>query len=161
MSDQYLMVLREFVAIAGGDPQHTEADTEVCFEHDGMLAYFYLHPQEPQLVVDVEIMQLSEPAAEPRNLERMVLLHQLNSLTRFTHGALVHFSPDQMLVLSRSYPLESLTGQKVAEQAAELLDYAANLRASWDALGQLMANTLASAGTWAGAGVQASPGQFA
>jgi Tir chaperone protein (CesT) family len=137
--DVYLAVLREFVALSGADASALELGSEVSFEFDGMLAFIFMHPLHESVVIDVEILQLREPLAEPVNLERMVLLHQLNSITRFTHGAQACLSVDNMLMLSQSLPVEGLTGQGLADLMGRLLDSAVNLRAAWSDLRSLIA----------------------
>jgi hypothetical protein len=140
--DRYLVVLREFVHSVGGDPTAVGPDTDLSYEHDGMLAHVLPHPAQESLVIDIEIMQLAEPAADPRNLERLLLLHQLNSVTRFSHGGSAFISLDQMLVFSRQLSVERLTGQMLAEAIADSLDHAASLRSAWDQLRELLAGTV-------------------
>ncbi len=138
-SDWYVMVLREFVTLTGGDPGAVSQETELSYEHDGMLAHLLPHPDQEALVIDIEIMRIEEPAAQPRNLERLQLLHQLNGMTRFSHGGMVFLSLDNMLVFSRTVPLAGLTGQHLAETMADGLDQAGNLRSAWDQLRELVA----------------------
>jgi hypothetical protein len=68
----------------------------------------------------------------------MLLLHQLNSITRFTHGAQAFVSVDNMLMISQSLPVEGLSGQKLADLMGQLLDTASNLRDTWGNLRSLM-----------------------
>jgi hypothetical protein len=137
----YLQALREFVALTGADAGSLEVGSEVSFEFDGMLAFIFMHPVNEEAVIDVEIMQLQEPQSEPANLERMLLLHQLNSITRFTHGAQAMVSVDNMLMLSQALPVPGLNGPQLAEQMGQLLDTAADLRTAWDNLRALIAQT--------------------
>ena len=138
LDDVYLSVLREFVQLVGADSDSLELGSEVSFEFDGMLAFIFMHPLQEATVVDVEILQLREPLSEPVNLERMLLLHQLNSITRFTHGAQAFVSVDNMLMISQSLPVEGLSGQKLADLMGQLLDTASNLRDTWGNLRSLM-----------------------
>lgn len=138
IDDVYLSVLREFVNLVGADASSLDLDSEVSFEFDGMLAFIFMHPVREAAVVDVEILQLREPQSEPVNLERMLLLHQLNSITRFTHGAQAFVSVDNMLMISQSLPVEGLTGQQLADLVGQLLDTASNLRDTWGDLRSLM-----------------------
>lgn len=160
-TDTYHLILREFAAAVGGDPAALEADTEVSFEFDGMLAFIFQHPSEDAAVIDVEILQLRDPTTEPANLERLMLLHQLNSVTRFTHGATAFLSVDQMLTLSRSVPLAGLSGQGLADVLSQLLDAAAGLRQSWDDLRALIRQAGEAAESQTGSVAMPMPGQFA
>jgi hypothetical protein len=138
LDDAYLSVLREFVMLVGADANALELDSEVSFEFDGMLAFIFMHPVQEAAVVDVEILQLREPQSESVNLERMLLLHQLNSITRFTHGAQAFVSVDNMLMISQSLPVQGLNGQQLADLMGQLLDTAANLRDTWSDLRSLI-----------------------
>lgn len=137
--DLYQEVLREFVAITGGDASALDSGSEVSFEFDGMLAFIFAHPSEEQVVVDVEIVQLQGLRSEASNLDRLALLHQLNSITRFSHGGMAHLSVDDMLMLSRAVPMAGLTGKRLAEVTGESLDIAERLRSTWSDLRALLA----------------------
>jgi len=150
MNDRYLILLREFVQAMGADPGAVGLETELSFEHDGMIAYLLPDPGQQIVVIDVEIMQIAEPAADSGNLERLLLLHQLNSLTRFSHGGSAFVSLDNMLVFSRQLGVERLSGQALAEALADAVDQAASLRSAWDRMRELVANTVR-----AGAGLRA------
>lgn len=160
-TDHYQLILREFASAVGGDPAALEAETEVSFEFDGMLAFIFQHPTEEAVVIDVEILQLRDLSSEPSNLERLVLLHQLNSVTRFTHGATAFFSVDQMLTLSRSLPLAGLGGQDLADVLSQMLDAATGLRQSWDDLSVLIRQAGEVAQSPSAASAMPLPGQFA
>lgn len=160
-NDQYLHVIQEFVAIAGAPPAPVGLDTEISYEHDGMLAHIFVHPQLEQAVIDIEIMQLAELTAELRNLERMVLLHQLNAVTRFTNGVAAFISLDNMLVVTRALRLTGLTGQGLAEAVAELFEHAAGLRAAWDELRQLVSQKIQDGASQAAASARPTIQQFA
>jgi hypothetical protein len=159
--EQYLHVIHEFIAIAGGSSSSVDPSSEISYEHDGMLAHLSLHPHFQQVVVDIEIIQLVEPAADALYLERMVLLHKLNGVTRFTHGASAFISLDNMLVVSRAISLTSLTGQALAEAVAELLQHAADLRSAWGELRQLLSRTIQDGAGQSAAGVSSGIQQFA
>lgn len=137
--DVYLQALREFFALTGVDTDAFDLGSEVSFEFDGMLAFIFMHAVNEEVLIDVEILQLQEPLSEPANLERMLLLHQLNSITRFTHGAQAFVSVDNMLMLSRAMPILGLSGQQLADRMGQLLDAAAELRTAWDNLRALIA----------------------
>ncbi len=136
--DVYLEVLREFVQIVGADAAALASGSEVSFEFDGMLAFVFFHPKEDAVVVDVEILQLHNLHQEPANLDRLLLLHQLNSITRFTHGATAHVSVDDMLLLSTVLPVRGLSGRALAECVGQMLDTASDLRAAWSDLRSLI-----------------------
>ena len=161
IDDVYLSVLREFVKLVGADSNALELGSEVSFEFDGMLAFIFMHPLEEAAVVDVEILQLREPQSEPVNLERLLLLHQLNSITRFTHGAQAFVSVDNMLMISHSLPVEGLSGQKLADLMGQLLDTAANLRDTWGDLRSLMDQAGQSLQSVNAPGSSFNPSQFA
>ena len=160
-NQQYLQVVQEFVTIAGGQSDAVSLDTEISYEHDGMLAHLSMHPRLDHVVIDIEIMQLTEPTAEPRNLERMTLLHKLNGVTRFTHGAAAFISLDNMLVITRTIPLAEQSGQTLAGAVAELLQHAASLRAAWDELRQLISQTIQADAGQSTAGARLTVQQFA
>jgi hypothetical protein len=136
--EAFHQVLSEFVALTGGDPSALEDGAEVSFEFDGMLAFFFAHPTQDAFVIDIEVMQLRDPSSEPANLERFLLLHQLNGLTRFTHGAQAMVSVDNMLMVSHSLPLQDLKGQLLTEALDQMLDVASDLRAMWTDLRSLI-----------------------
>lgn len=159
--DNYHLILREFAAAMGGDAAGLEADTELSFEFDGMLAFILQHPSEDAVVIDVEILQLRDLATEASNLERLLLLHQLNSVTRFTHGATAFLSVDQMLTLSRSIPLAGLSGQGLADVLSQMLDAATGLRQSWDDLRSLIRQAGQAAESKTTSVGMPMPGQFA
>jgi hypothetical protein len=142
LNDRYLALLREFVESMGADPGAIGLDTELSYEYDGMIAYVLPHPGQEIVVIDIEIMQIAEPAADPGNLERLLLLHQLNSLTRFSHGGSAFVSLDNMLVYSRQLMIERLSGQALAEAVADSIDQAVSLRSAWDQLRELVASTV-------------------
>lgn len=160
-SDSYLRVLREFAVTVGGEENALDMDTEVSFEHDGLLAFLFQHPTEDAVVVDVEIAPLRDALTEPSNLERLLLLHQLNSVTRFTHGASAFVSVDQMLMVSRTIPVQGLSGQALADALSELLDAAASLRQAWADLRGLIVQAGQVVESQTGAHAQPLPGQFA
>ena len=160
-TDTYLLILREFATTLGGDAAALEEDTEVSFEFDGMLAFIFQHPSEEAVVMDVEILQLRDVTTEPANLDRLMLLHQLNSVTRFTHGATAFLSVDQMLTLSRSVPLAGLSGQGLADVLSQMLDAATGLRQSWDDLRSLIRQAGQQVDAPTDAGLAPTPGQFA
>jgi hypothetical protein len=126
--DAYLEVLREFVALTGSDATALDLGSEVSFEFDGLLAFIFMHPLHEQVVIDVEIFQLNHPTQHP---ERILMLHQLNSITRFTHGAQAYVTVDNMLVLNQSLPLSCLKGQQLTDLLGQLLDKAVELRLAW------------------------------
>ena len=132
------LVLSEFVALTGGDPSVLEDNAEVRFEFDGMLAFIFAHPTQDLLVMDIEVMQLRDPSSEPANLERFLLLHQLNSLTRFTHGAQALVNVDNMLMVSHCLSLQDLTGGRLSEGLDQMLDVASDLRSMWTDLRSLI-----------------------
>lgn len=160
-SESYLRVLREFALTVSGQETDLDMDTELSFEHDGLLAFLFQHPTEDAVVIDVEITALREPLAEPSNLERLLLLHQLNSVTRFTHGASAFVSVDQMLMVSRTIAVQGLGGQALADALSELLDAAASLRQAWDDLRALIAEAGRAVELQTATHAQPLPGQFA
>jgi hypothetical protein len=160
--DRFVYTLREFVDLVGGDPASLDDGAELEFEFDGMLAFIFQHPQDDAVVIDIEVLQLRQPQTEPVNLERFLLLHQLNGLTRFTHGAQAQVSVDHMLMVTRSLPLSQMTGQKLAETLDQMFDVAADLRAMWTDLQALLGRTAKTLqGIDATAAAPLVPGQFA
>lgn len=123
----------------GADASALALGNEVSFEFDGMLAFLFMHPVQEAVVIDVEILQLMQPRTEPANLERMLLLHQLNGITRFTHGAQALVSVDNMLMITQSLPLTGLTGQGLVDWMGQLLDTASDLNSTWNDLQSLIA----------------------
>ena len=81
----YLQAVRDFVQALGADASGFDEGAEVSFEHDGLFAFIFLHPLEDRAVIDVEIFKLQDAGSEPAQRERLLLLHQLNSITRFNH----------------------------------------------------------------------------
>jgi hypothetical protein len=69
--DRFFQVLREFVALSGGQREAVDSGTEVSFEFDGMLAFIFMHPTEDMAVIDVEILALQDPAANAVNRDRI------------------------------------------------------------------------------------------
>jgi hypothetical protein len=159
--DRFFQVLREFVALSGGQGEAVDSGTEVSFEFDGMLAFIFMHPAEDMAVIDVEILALQDPGASAVNRDRMLMLHQLNSITRFTHGATAFVSVDNMLMISRNIVLDGLTGMDLAERLGEMLDTAAELRATWNNLRDLIVKAGQAAQGQTAAEVFFPPGQFA
>jgi hypothetical protein len=72
--DRFLQVLREFVALSGGQGDAVDSGTEVSFEFDGMLAFIFMHPTEDMAVIDVEILALQDPGGNAVHRERMLML---------------------------------------------------------------------------------------
>jgi len=75
---------------------------------------------------------------DPVQRERLLLLHQLNSITRFTHGATAFVSVDNTLMLSREVAIEGLSGEGLKHTLAQVLDAATDLRAAWTHLRELI-----------------------
>ena len=159
--DRFFQVLREFVALSGGQGEAVDSGTEVSFEFDGMLAFIFMHPTESMAVIDVEILALQEPGANAVNRDRMLMLHQLNSITRFTHGGTAFVSVDNMLMLSCNVGLDGLTGKDLAERLGQMLDAAGELRATWNNLRDLIVKAGQAAQGQTAAEMFLSPGQFA
>lgn len=136
--EAFHQVLTEFVSLTGGDPSALKDSAEVSFEFEGMLAFIFAHPTQDALVIDIEVMQLRDPRSEPANLERFLLLHQLNGLTRFTHGAQALVSVDNMLMVSQVLLLKDLTGVRLSEGLDLMLDVASDLRSMWTDLRSLI-----------------------
>lgn len=136
--DRFARVLSEFMASAGGRGEAMDLGGEVTFEFDGMLAFIFMHPREDKAVIDVEIFALQESSSDPAQRERLLLLHQLNSITRFTHGAQAFVSVDNTLMLSREVALDGLSGERLMEILGQVLDAAADLRSAWSRLRELI-----------------------
>jgi Tir chaperone protein (CesT) family len=159
--DLYLNVLREFVTLVGADSSALELGSEVSFEFDGMKAEIFMHPMQEALVVDVTVLQLSEPMSDPASLERMLLLHQLNSVTRFTHGAQAHVSVDHTLMLSHSFPVAGLSGRELASLVGKIIDSALELRTMWNDLQSLISQERNRPASSSQAATLIMPGHFA
>ena len=65
-------------------------------------------------------------------------MHQLNSITRFTHGATAFVSVDNTLMLSRELAIDGLSGEGLKHTLAQVLDAATDLRAAWTHLRDLI-----------------------
>lgn len=134
----YLQAVRDFVQALGADASGFDEGAEVSFEHDGLFAFIFLHPLEDKAVIDVEIFKLQDASPDPAQRERLLLLHQLNSITRFTHGATAFVSVDNTLMLSREVAVEGLSGEGLKHTLAQVLDAATDLRAAWTHLRELI-----------------------
>ena len=142
MSEEaYLLALRDFVQTIGADPSALDEGTEVSFEHDGLLAFIFQHPDTGDVVMDVEVQPIDAPLMDKGNLARFLLLHQLNGLTRFTHGAQALISADNQLIVTRSQPVAGLRGQDLVNMLDGVLDAALDLRKMWNDLRTLMEQT--------------------
>ncbi len=159
--EAFHQVLSEFVALTGGDPSALEDGAEVSFEFDGMLAFIFAHPTQDALVIDIEVMQLRDPRAEPANLERFMLLHQLNGVTRFTHGAQALVSVDNMLIVSQCLPLQDLKGGLLSGALDQMLDVASDLRSMWADLRTLIDAAGQSLQSIEGSSAPVHPANFA
>jgi hypothetical protein len=139
--DAFLIALREFVRIIGADDGGLDEGTEVSFEHEGLLAFIFQHPDTGDVVMDVEVQALEAPLSDRGNLARFLLLHQLNGMTRFTHGAQALISADNLLIVTRSRAIAGLGGQDLVAMLDGVLDAALDLRKMWNDLKTLMDQT--------------------
>lgn len=139
--DAFLIAVREFVRIIGADDSGLDEGTEVSFEHDGLLAFIFQHPDSGDVVMDVEVLAMDAPLSDKGNLTRFLLLHQLNGLTRFTHGAQSFVSADNLLMVSRSQAIAGLAGRDLVAMLDGVLDAALDLRKMWSDLKTLMDQT--------------------
>ena len=147
--------------MSGADAAALDDGAELTFEYDGMLAFIFQHPSTDELVIDVEVFQLSEPRMESANLERLLLLHQLNGITRFTHGAQALVSVDNMLMVTRSHSLEGMSGQQLTLALDQMLDVAGDLRSMWSDLRSLITQAGQSLDAGGVLDVVIDPAQFA
>lgn len=142
MGDEaYLTALQEFVRAIGADDDGLDEGTEVSFEHAGLLAFIFQHPDTGDVVMDVEVQALETPLADKGNLPRFLLLLQLNGLTRFTHGAQVLISAENMLIVTRSQPIAGLSGRDLVNMLDGVLEAALDLRKMWGDLKILLEQT--------------------
>jgi hypothetical protein len=135
---RYTQLLQEFSLLLGADFPEVDASSGLEFEHDDLLVKIYAYPDCTKVAVDVEIFKL-EPSAEPEvNEQRLRLLHQLNSLTRFTDGALATVNLDNVLLLGCALDLETLTAEELVTVFNNMIESGLDLRAMWSEMWNLI-----------------------
>lgn len=147
--DEYLALIRDFAAVCQADPTQLDPSGEITLQFDGLVAAIYPDTERQALVIDIDIFRLQNPQGDPANLERLLMLHRLNSLTRFTHGGIASVCGDDMLTLSRSIGVRTLDGQELAAVLTELVDAATQLADAWTDMRQLIQSTAESLGVQA------------
>ncbi len=141
---EYLDLIRKFAAACDADPNQLDPSGEILLHFDGLTAAIYPNAGLKSLVIDIDIFRLENPQADPANFERLLMLHRMNSITRFTHGAMAFVTGDNVLTLSRSVGVRDLDGEGLAALLIQMVDAANQLADAWTDMRQLMASTLAS-----------------
>ena len=134
----YTQLLQEFSVLLGVESPEVDEYSGLEFEHDDLRIKIYAYPDFSKLAVDVEIFKVDESASPEINSQRFKLLHQLNSLTRYTHGALATLSLDNMLVLGCSAEIQELNAQGLVSMFNNMIESGLDLRNMWSALWNLI-----------------------
>lgn len=136
--NRYTQLLQDFSALLGADFPDIDAGLGLEFAHDDVLVKIYPYPDMTKVAVDVEIFKLEHNVAPEVNEQRLRLLHQLNSLTRFTHGALATVNLDDVLLLGCSLELQDLTAEGLVEVFNNMIESGLDLRAMWSEMWNLI-----------------------
>ena len=137
-SSAYTQLLQEFAFLLGAESAVVDENSGLEFEHDGLLVKIYPHPDFSKVAVDVEIFQIEETVSAEVNLQRFKLLHQLNSLTRFTSGSLATVTLENMLVLGCSADIQEINAQALVTLFNNMVQSGLDLRNMWSELWNLI-----------------------
>ena len=136
--NRYTQLLQDFSVLLGADFPDIDASSGLEFAHDEVLVKIYPYPDMTKVAVDVEIFKLEHNVAPEVNEQRLRLLHQLNSLTRFTHGALATVNLDDVLLLGCSLEMQDLTAEGLVEVFNNMIESGLDLRAMWSEMWNLI-----------------------
>lgn len=133
-------LMSAFLEQVGGvsDVRTAEPNDSLAFEHDGLVLRMIPHPEQPWLMLSVEILALDPVFDEQLNHERLHILHQLNAVSYFDQRAMAVVTPSDLLVLCAHLDLRALEPQELIEQVNSMVERAKLLRDSWGQLGQLL-----------------------
>jgi hypothetical protein len=134
----YTQLLQEFSVLLGVDSPEIDENSGLEFEHDDLLVKIYAFPDFSKVAVDVEIFKLDENASAEINEQRLKMLHQLNSLTRYTHGALATITLDNMLVLGGSAEILEINAPGLVSMFNNMIQSGLDMRNMWSELWNLI-----------------------
>lgn len=134
----YTQLLQEFSVLLGVESPEIDENSGLEFEHDDLLVKIYAYPDFSKVAVDVEIFKIEESSSPEINEQRFKLLHQLNSLTRYTHGALATLTLDNMLVLGGSAEILEINAPGLVNMFNNMIQSGLDLRNMWSELWNLI-----------------------
>ena len=134
----YTQLLQDFSVLLGADFPEIDATSGLEFAHDDLVVKIYAYPDCSKVAVDVEIFKLEHNVAPEVNEQRLRLLHQLNSLTRFTHAAIATVNLDDVLLLGCALDLEGLTAEHLVTVFNNMIESGLDLRAMWSEMWNLI-----------------------
>ena len=130
----YVKLIEQFAARLGVDVGQLDSDTALEFGHEDLVAQIYRHPTRESIVIDVQICEIDPYASEAVNLQRLLLLHQLNDAARFSHEALATVTPENVLLLTRTIALADMDAEALMLAFNDLIERARDLRDGWSSL---------------------------
>jgi hypothetical protein len=134
----YTQLIQEFTMLLGGETPDIDENSGLEFEHDDVRIKIYAYPDFSKIAVDVEIFKIEESSSAEINEQRFKLLHQLNSLTRYTHGALATLTLDNMLVLGCSAEIQETNAPGLVNMFNNMIQSGLDLRNMWSELWNLI-----------------------
>jgi hypothetical protein len=137
----YVQIVSDYVKRLGIENQEITDQGVLEFEIEDMKIQLYRHPAQEAVILDAELFELGEAESAEAQAQRLMLLHQLNALTRFTHGCVAMVDPRRLLLVSRQLPLANLRVEVLQQALDELLDIGADLRDNWRVLSQVVQQT--------------------
>jgi hypothetical protein len=130
----YVKLIEQFAVRLGVDVGQLDPDTALEFGHEDLVAQIYRHPTRESIVIDVQICEIDPYASEAVNLQRLLLLHQLNDAARFAHEALATVTPENVLLLTRTIALADMDADALMLAFNDLIERARDLRDGWSSL---------------------------
>ncbi len=133
-NELYKTLITEFLTAAGGETGETVTDSDVVeFVYEDFVVHVCPHPDESLLLIEVQIFQCDLDDAKEA-FPRLLILHKLNAVARFTNQTVAFIDSDDMLTVSRTFRLNELDGDKLAGSIDTLLEQAASLQKAWETL---------------------------
>lgn len=128
----FLILTKDFLKEINIDLDETPSTPldSIDFTCKGFQCTVYPHPSEQLIIIEVGIMHLDPDDPNP-DVEPFIILHKLNWATRLTNSVMTCISEDDLLLISKSYPLVEMNGSRLAAEMAFMLDMAVNLKDTW------------------------------